>query len=239
MNNAQSNLNNLPAYTFLISISMIYLSIMLANAILTHRYIGNDVFFILGGTLTSPFIFILDDIIAEIYGYKATQYIILFGYMAQTLFILICQAVIAAPYPSFFKQEAAYVSILGGSLLWVDITGFASYIIANLVNSYILTRWKILLKGRRFWLRSIGSSLFSEALYSFLAIFMMELQSMPLHHIIKVVLISYSIKALYSAVFAGPANLLVNYIKKTTGVDVYDFPKKFTPFKYLKTQQEP
>ena len=31
----------------------------------------------------------------------------------------------------------------------------------------------------------------------------------------------------YSIAFAGPGNLLVNYIKKLTGIDVYDFPKKF------------
>lgn len=24
------------------------------------------------------------------------------------------------------------------------------------------------------------------------------------------------------------------YIKKSTGIDVYDFPKSYTPFKYLK-----
>lgn len=120
----------------------------------------------------------------------------------------------------------------------IDISGFAAYIIANLVNSYILTRWKILLKGRRFWLRSLGSSTFSEALYSLLAIILMEIQSIPLSNILKLALISYLIKATYSVIFAGPANLLVNYIKKLTGIDVYDFPKNFTPFKYSNNNKE-
>jgi hypothetical protein len=34
------------------------------------------------------------------------------------------------------------------------------------------------------------------------------------------------------------ANLLVNYIKKITGIDVYDFPKNFTPFKYSNTDEK-
>lgn len=230
-------LNIVSSYYFLILISMIYMSIMLCNAILTNRYIGKEIWFVLGGSFTSPLIFILDDIIAEIYGYKITQNMIFSGYLAQTVFVLICQLVMLSPHPSFFKQGPAYVHILGPSLLRIHLSGFISYMIANLVNSYILTRWKILLKGRRFWLRSLGASLFSEALYSFLAILMMELQSIPFHTIFKVIAMSYLIKAFYSATFAGPANVLVNYIKKKTGVDVYDFSPHFTPLKYLPIQK--
>jgi queuosine precursor transporter len=171
--------------------------------------------------------------IAEIYGYKITRSVILSGFTAQTLFVLVCQVVVIAPYPTSFKEYEAYNHILGSSLLRINISGFAAYIVANLINSYIITRWKILLKGRYFWLRSFGSSTFSEAIYSFLAIMMMELQSIPMSDILKVVAISYSIKAAYSVILAFPANLLVNHLKKVTGIDVYDFPKEFTPFRYL------
>lgn len=232
-NISRSVLNHSAGYKFLIIISMIYMSIMLCNAILTNRYVGYDAFFILGGTLTSPFIFILDDIIAEIYGYKVTRCVIITGFGAQTLFVIVCQLVMMAPSPSHFKEGAVYAQILGSSLLRINISGFIAYIIANLVNSYILTRWKVLLKGRKFWLRSFFSSAFSEALYSFIAILMMEINSIPLDDVFKVVVISYLVKVTYSLIFAAPANLLVNYVKNKTGIDVYDFPKKFTPFKYL------
>ncbi len=238
MKKLQSTLDNLPGFYSLIILSMIYMSIMLCNAILTNRYVGINSLYFLGGTLTSPFIFILDDIIAEIYGYEIAKCVILSGFTAQTLFILICQLVVRAPFPSFFTEQNAYSFILGSSLLRIDISGFIAYIFANLINSYLLTRWKFLLKGRYFWVRSIGSSMFSEALYSFLAILMMEIQSIPFHDILKVVIISFSIKASYNIVFIGPASWLVNKIKNITGIDVYDFPKKFTPFKYLKIKPE-
>lgn len=225
-------LENPSSYKILVTISMVYMSIMLCNAILTNRYIGTDALFVLGGTFTSPFVFVLDDIVAEIYGYKITKNLILSGFAAQTLFVIICQLAIYAPHPSFFKEQHAYSYILGWTLLRINLSGFASYIIANLINSYILTRLKILLKGKHFWLRSLGSSIFSEALYSLFAIVMMELNSIPLSSILKVAAISFSIKASYSIVLSVPSNILVNYIKKITGVDVYDFPKNFTTFKY-------
>jgi len=234
----QMVIENPYGYNVLVLISMFYMSIMLCNAILTNRYIGNDTLFVLGGTFTSPFVFILDDIIAEIYGYKITRSVILIGFLAQTFFVLICQLALLAPHPSFFKEQASYNYVLGVSLLRINISGFIAYIIANLINSYILSRWKILLKGRYFWLRSLGASTISEALYSLLAILMMEIASIPLNSILQVVVISFSIKAIYSLLLAGPANLLVNHLKNITGIDVYDFPKKFTPFKYSSNNQE-
>lgn len=237
MKQSQSVINNPSGYKFLITMCMIYMSIMLCNAILTNRYVGTDSFYILGGTLTSPFVFILDDIIAEIYGYKIARCVILSGFSAQTLFAIICQCIVIAPYPSHFTEYSDYINILGSSFLRINISGFIAYIIANLVNSYIISRWKVLLKGRKFWLRSLCSSTFSEALYSFIAILMMELNSIPLHDVFKVVLISYLIKATYSIIFAAPSNLLVNYVKKQTGIDVYDFPKKLTPFVYITNER--
>lgn len=235
---SRSVIENSAGYKFLIIISMLYISIMLCNAILTNRYIGTDSFFVLGGSFTSPVIFILDDIIAEIYGYKITRFVILTGFAVQAFIVLVCQMVVNAPYPEFFTGYEAYSNILGSSLFRITLSGFAAYIIANLINSYIVTRWKILLKGKYFWLRSLGSSVFSEALYTFLAILMMELQSIPLQDILKVVLISFSIKAIYSAIFAVPGQMLVTYVKKITGIDVYEFPTKFTPFKYKNKNQE-
>ena len=227
------SLDNPSGFKFIVIISMLYMSIMICNAILTNKYIGTTKFFILGGTLTSPFIFILDDIVAEIYGYKITQTMILSGFIVQTLFALICDLAVIAPHPSFFKEQHAYTYILGPSLLRIDLSGFIAYISANLINSYVLTRWKVLLKGRKFWLRSLGSSAFSEALYSLLAIVLMEIKYLSFHDITKIIMASYSIKIFYSILFSYPAQMIVNRIKKLTNIDVYDLPKKFKPFEYL------
>lgn len=223
----KSTINDPTAYKFLALISMIYMSIILCNAILTNRYIGSNSLFVLGGTFTSPFIFLLNDIIAEIYGYKITRSVILSGFFAQLIFVCICQMVLIAPYPKFFNAQTAYSHVLGGSLLWISISGFSAYIIANLLNSYTITKWKILLQGRYFWLRSVGSSAIAEALYSLIAIFLMELQFVPMKGILKIVILSYIIKVIYNIIFSFPAQIFVSYIKKLTRTDVYDGHQKF------------
>lgn len=234
INNASGQSNNIAAgYKCLVLMSMFYMTIMLCNAILTNRYIGNDSFFVLGGTFTSPFVFILDDIVAEIYGYKVARSLVICAFLFQALFIIICQIVLLMPCPNFFREQNAYYLILGPQLFRIHMSGFVAFVSANLLNSYILSRWKILLKGKYFWLRSVGSSVFSEAFYTIVAISLMELYSIPLKNILIVTMLSFLIKVSYSILFSFPADYLVNYLKKTTGIDIYDVDNDFTPFKII------
>jgi uncharacterized integral membrane protein (TIGR00697 family) len=217
---------NIKELKYLSFFCMIYMSVMLCNVILTNRYVSlSENVFVLGGTLTSPFFFILGDIIAELFGYKIARQIIWFGFIGQILFALVCEFIIHMPYPIFFKDYQAY-SLIFGQLFRLISCSFIAFIFSGLVNVYIITKWKVLLKGRYFWLRSLGSSTLSEALYSAIAITMMEINSIPTGSILKVILISYSIKVIYSVVFAGPANILVNFIKRNAKIDFFDAPVK-------------
>lgn len=233
-----TTINNPAGYKFLLFIGMLYMSIMLLNAVLTNRYIGTDSFFLLGGVFVSPFLFILDDIIAEIYGYKLTQMVIFSGFACQTIFVLAAQLVIMAPHPSFFTESHSYDYILGTTLLRIDLSGFVAYFAANLLNTYILTKWKVLTKGRHFWLRSIGSSTFSEAIYSLIAVLLIEIGSIPSKNLIEITLTIYAVKAMTSVVFSVPSQFFVNYIKKRIGIDVYDFPENLTPLRYSNLKKE-
>ena len=234
----EHTIRNINGYKVLIALSMIYMSIMLCSAILTNRYVGYDYFFILGGTLISPLLFILDDIIAEIYGYKIARFLIIIGFLSQMLFMFICLLITMTPYPSFFEHESTYDHILGLPFVRITLSGFLAYIVANIMNAYLLTKWKVLLKGKKFWLRSIGSSILSEGLYSFIAIMLMQIYSIPLKDILQVVLISYSIKIIYNVVLVTPASIIIYYLKKLSGIDIYDFPDKVTPSDYIIKNQE-
>lgn len=218
-------------YKYLVFFSMLYMSIMICNAILTNRYVSlNKDIFVLGGTLTSPLIFILGDIIAEIFGYRISKQIIYCGFACQSLFALICELIIRAPYPLIFKDYEAYFCVYN-QIFYIVMSSFLAFIISNIFNVFIITKWKVLLQGRYFWLRSIGSSTIAEGLYSALAILMMEIGFIPLNNIWKVILISYLIKLTYSIIFAAPGNLIVNYIKRKAKIDIYDCPINYNPFK--------
>lgn len=215
--------NALTGYKYLVFFSMLYMSIMICNAILTDRYISlNEDIFVLGGTFTSPLIFILGDIVAENFGYKLAKQMILSGFVCQVIFAIICGLVVRSPAPDFFKDYFIYYRVFS-PLLYIVMSSFIAFIISGLINIHIITRWKVLLQGRYFWLRSLGASTIAEALYSAIAIFMMEIGNISLFNIWKVILTSYIVKLIYSIIFSGPGNLIVNYIKIKAKIDIYDY----------------
>src|SRR5579872_4011577 len=140
--------SSLSGYRYLVFFSMLYMSIMICNVILTNRYVSlNKDIFVLGGTLTSPLIFILGDIVAEIFGYKVAKQMIWCGFACQAIFAIICGLVARAPYPVFFKDYYAY-SFIFDQLLYIVMSSFIAFIISSLINIRIITKWKILLQGR-------------------------------------------------------------------------------------------
>lgn len=223
-------------YTLLIGLGMLYMSIMLLNATMTNRYIGSENLFVLGGTLTSPILFILCDIITELFNYKIAKNIIISGFISQMLFVLICQLIVISPTPHFSSLDSnQYYNIFGPSLLNITLSGCFAYFIAMFFNSYILSRWKILLKGKYFWLRSLGSSSIAEALYSCIAILLMEIKAIPLHDVFHIMMISFLIKLSYSLIFSFPANFIIFKLRQLFQICLDDFPETLTPKNILKT----
>lgn len=218
---------SLRGFSVLLYFCMFYMSIMLFSAIFTDRYIGYDAIFVLGGSFTSPLFFIISDIVAEIYGSKITHRMIFAGFLFQTLFSIFCQFVIRSPSPNLSKFNI-YFFIVFNPLLTINLKSFFAYIISSLINVRIITRWKILTQGKNFWIRSLGSSTISEALYSLIAIITMEIFSLSMSHVIKIVLASYSIKLIFSAIISKPAEKLVDFLKIYTKIDISE-EDKFTP----------
>jgi queuosine precursor transporter len=220
----------------LIFLSMLYLSLMLCNAIFTNRWISLGHDFVFGGAFVSPLLFILGDIIAEIFGYKIAKNMIWFAFICQTVFAILCETLIATPFPSTWHEEHAYVYVFG-SLLRIDISGFVAFFTSNILNILIITRWKIIVRGRLFWLRSLGSSTIAEACYSAIAILMIGFGSFSFHTMFRIILITYFIKVSYSVILAYPGNMLVNSLKQTFKIDIYDTVSHVNPFKVFANKQ--
>jgi len=215
---------------YLLFLAMMYVTIMLCSGVLTHRLIQLGPVYTMAGTLVAPLWFTLSDIIAEIYGYKIARKLVWFGFICQTIFAIACNFLIHMPSPNFLDNQNAYSTVLG-SILHTCLSAFVAYIFAGFLNIYLISKWKILLMGRYFWLRSLGASTISEFIFTTLAVFFIQVGKLPLNQILTIIMVSYTLKVIYTIVLAFPANLLVFVIKKADGINVYDYSTNFNPFK--------
>lgn len=163
-----TTIDNKP-YRYLYLLTMIYVTIMAAVSVLSKKIIILSGHITMAGTLFIPFWFILSDIITEIYGYTISRNIIWLSFICHFLFSILCTIGLKIPSPTFWHGQAAYELVLG-DLIRINISGLIAYIISGYINIYLLIKWKSILKGRYFWIRSFFASTISELLYTVIAV---------------------------------------------------------------------
>lgn len=89
--------------------------------------------------LTFPMLFIINDILSEIYGYKKTKEVIYLGFILNIIAIILYT--IAIMFPSNSPNAESFSAILGTTPR-LFIAGLCSYIAGNILNSKIMIKLK-------------------------------------------------------------------------------------------------
>ncbi|MGQ3892026.1 queuosine precursor transporter [Legionella sp. CNM-4043-24] len=224
-----------PQYKALTFLSMIYITLILAADVLIYKLAHVGSLTLTVGSLVTPFWFVMTDIIAEVYGYQIARRLIWSGIACGFLFTMICVTLIQFPSPETWPYQPAYDQVLG-KLVRVFIGSLAGVIIGAFANTYLITKWKILVHGKYFWLRTIGSSAIGQLAFTIITLTYDLFGVLPLHQIAQLIFISFTIKLILTALFAIPSSIFVYYLKKLENIDIYDYKTNFNPFKLeLKT----
>lgn len=222
-------------YKALTFLSMVYITLILAADVLIYKIAHVGSLTLTVGSLVTPFWFVMTDIIAEVYGYQIARRLIWSGIACGFLFTIICVTLINFPAPETWPYQPAYDQVLG-KLVRVFIGSVAGVIIGAFTNTYLITKWKILIHGKYFWLRCIGSSAIGQLAFTIITLSWDLFNVLPFNQITQLILISFTIKLVLTALFAIPSSIFVYYLKKLEHIDIYDYKTNFNPFKLeLKT----
>jgi len=160
-------------------------------------------------------------------------YIVINGLICELLFVAIVTGVIYLhSYVPIDHLKNEYIDIYKHMWLFV-LSGFVSNIIAGLFNIYIMSKSKIMLKGKLFWLRSVFSTCVSELLLLFLIMLMSFIPILGIDITFKLFYHAYALEIIYAFIFAIPAQYLVNKIRKIENIDAYDYGVSYNPFRYF------
>ena len=195
--------------SLIIFLAMLNISITLCKGLFSYRLVQLGAHTLQAGQFIAPLWFILCDITAELFGYQISMFIIISSFICQTLFTLACTSIIHLPFPTHAADIANAYQLVFQNMWQVDLAVLSAYIFAGYINIKLLTRWKVLLNGRYFMLRSLGSSGISELLFSFLATFFIQLGKQPLLLIFQMGLMSFVLKIIYSVALTPLANFFV------------------------------
>ena len=199
----------------------IYITLILISNILAGRLISIGSISLTGAVMVFPFTYILSDIFTEIYGFNKNKKIIWLSFMCNLIMVLIFMIVLKLPYPDTFKNSEEYNLVLGTTPrnLVASLVGF---LFGNFLNSIILSKLKVVTKGKFLALRTITSTIFGEAIDTAIFITIAFWGQLP-NEILIHMIINQSIFKILIEIIATPITYkVINKVKKIENEDAYD-----------------
>ncbi len=183
------------------------------------------------GVLFFPISYVFGDILTEVYGYARARKVIWAGFAGLGFASFMAAVAVALPPAPFWNNQAAY-EIAFGSAWRVVLASMCAYFCGEFVNSYVLAKMKILTAGKWLWTRTIGSTIFGEAVDSalFYPLAFYGTGIIPNDKLPLVMLSQFLIKVGVEIVFTPLTYKAVGALKRAEHEDYYDRETDFTPF---------
>lgn len=139
-----------------------FIAVLVISNVVAVKLIVFGPFTVDGGVFLFPLVYIMGDVLSEVYGFKAARRAIFMGFvmsLVATLTIMIVQ--ISPPAPEWPNQEA-YEAVLG-FVPRIVAASLIAYVVGQLTNAWLMVRLRDRAKERtgilsKLWFRLIGST---------------------------------------------------------------------------------
>jgi uncharacterized integral membrane protein (TIGR00697 family) len=182
------------------------------------------------GILFFPLGYVIGDVLTEVYGYAHARRCIWAGFGALIFMAFMSWVVVSLPPAAGWDGQAAYESVFG-QVPRIVLASIVAFWAGEFVNSFVLARMKILTRGRYLWTRTIGSTVFGQAVDSLIFYPLAFYGSWSTTQVVTVMITNWALKVTWEAVLTPVTYLVVGWLKRHEGVDVYDEGTNFSPFK--------
>ncbi len=182
------------------------------------------------GVLIFPIAYIINDVLVEVWGYQKTRLIIWAGFGVNVLAVVFFTLAISVTAAPFWQNQDAFATVLGSTPRIVAASMLA-YLLGSFLNAYIMSKFKILTKGKGFSLRAIVSTLVGEGADSMIFISIAFAGIFPVKVILGMILTQALIKTVYEIAILPLTIWVVSKVKKIEGIDTFDYSVSYNPFR--------
>ena len=173
-----------------------------------------------------PVTYILADVFTEVYGFGYARNVIWIGFVCNLVAVVAYVITVDIPYPKYWLGQDAYAVVLGITPR-VLVASFIGYLVGEFSNSVILSKLKIATKGKKLWLRTIGSTVVGEALDSALFVSIAFAGTIATKNLLLMILFQYLFKLAIETAFTPATYYVVGLVKRVEGIDTYDYGQKY------------
>ena len=172
------------------------------------------------GLLVFPISYIINDCIAEVWGFKKARLIIWSGFAMNFFVVALGLIAVAIPAAPFWEGEEHFDFVFGMAPRIVAASLMA-FLVGSFLNAYVMSKMKVASQGRNFSVRAIWSTVVGEAADSL--IFPVAFGGVIAWKELLIMMgIQIVLKSLYEVMILPVTIRVVKAIKKIDGSDVYD-----------------
>ena len=225
------SLRNFRYYDILVHIFVV---VLLISNLVGSKICAIGPFRISGAQLLFPITYIFGDVFTEVYGYSGSRRAIWIGFFASGLMALMGYVTVHIPPAPDWADQKAFETVFNFVPRMVAAS-LVAFWCGEFANSYTLAKMKLLTEGRWLWTRTLGSTVVGQAVDSTIVMFLAFAGTVPTTTILVLIGSGYLGKVIYEAVATPATYAVVNFLKRSEGVDVYDTHTDFNPFAKQKT----
>lgn len=227
MSSANTKINFKHIYTLL----TLYITILLLVVILANRFVSLYGMIQAGGIFVFPLTFLICDIVCEVYGYSLARKFIWLGVFAELFFSIIGTFEMKLPYPQHWPYSQDYTIVFYPTIRFV-IASLIGLLCGEFLNIFLISKWKALLHGRYFILRSIVAISLGQMLLSIIVDFTAFFgNTISLKNLVWMMFCGWMWKMVCTLLLIYPTWIIIKFLKKSENIDVYDIKTNFNPFK--------
>ncbi len=184
------------------------------------------------GILFFPISYVIGDILTEVYGFARARRCIWAGFAATLFMAFMAWVVVKLPPAPDWGGQAAYEAVFG-QVPRIVLASVIAFWVGEFANSFVLAKMKVWTRGRHLWTRTIGSTIVGQGIDSliFYPVAFYGAPDWPVEAMLAVMASQFVLKVGWEVILTPVTYLVVGWLKRREGVEVFDTATDFTPFR--------
>ena len=204
------------SHTPLMIVSTLFVTLYLVSNVMAVKVISIfGLFYFDAGTITFPFAYMLGDVLTELWGYRTAKKVIWMTFFCNILMVVCTQIGVWLPSPDYLAETAGAYNHIFNYVPRIVLGSLAGFLLGELSNAWFMERIKQKTKGRRLWVRTIGSSMIGYLFDSLPFVLIAFVGTVSTHDLLMMIAFQYFSKLLIEASFGTPmAYAVIHWAKK-------------------------
>lgn len=202
--------------TPLMVVTALFVTLYLVSNIMAVKVISLfGLFYFDAGTITFPFAYMLGDVLTEIWGFRTARKVIWMTFICNILMVVCTQIGVWLPSPDYLAETANAYNHIFTYVPRIVVASLTGFLLGEMSNAWLMEKIKERTKGKRLWVRTIGSSAIAYIFDSLPFVLIAFLGVVSTHDLLLMIAFQYGAKLLIEALFGTPmAYAAVHAIRK-------------------------